>query len=504
MFTDLAGFTEEVGRSDREGLRRILTEHEELVSPIVRRHHGRVVKNLGDSYLCLFDAATDALRASLDILDFVTSTAGVRLRIGVATGDVEEIDGDAFGDPVNMASRILGRAPEGEVWFSLATRLCMNGAEIPWEPVARLELKGIAGEVEVFRAVPTHRCWLPDALLGAVRRSRLVRVRRGMHLGTLPPPDPVMLLEGFAPNSPELHTAIEELPVLDPASLWLAAYHISPGDRHAWTETGRGIVIGTPAAIDRAINEASRTGSRTTSSDTILIDLGAAVEYVLVIAGLSLPIVPMAEVVESYTYDLSSDGRWLNRAERPSVRVEVLPDGPRLHITSPGVSVDGRGRLIDEVLDLHDGMRIDTGQAVHVYRQLDGEYFGALFADTTMRLGVGIGQAAELGREPNHPGLMFIDRRGATNIRWCSGNKAARARAGGFTLDRALAGRRQAAVAVVSGGLQVTTLHDRCVTWLLRGEARSLEKVAQTARVEVGDHLVVGTWVVGVRAPEPS
>ena len=42
LFTDLAGYTEKVSGTDREGLRRIPREHEEMVRPIVERHGGTV------------------------------------------------------------------------------------------------------------------------------------------------------------------------------------------------------------------------------------------------------------------------------------------------------------------------------------------------------------------------------------------------------------------------------------------------------------------------------
>ena len=72
VFTDLANYTAKVARSDREGLRRILDEHQQLIEPICARNQGRIVKNLGDSFMILFPAATDALRASLDIIEFLS------------------------------------------------------------------------------------------------------------------------------------------------------------------------------------------------------------------------------------------------------------------------------------------------------------------------------------------------------------------------------------------------------------------------------------------------
>ena len=146
VFTDLANYTANVARSDREGLRRILLEHEELVTPVVNRYGGRIVKNLGDSFLILFPSATDAVRAALDIQHLVMNSGGLSIRLAMTTGDVEAIDGDAFGECVNLAARILSKAPAGEIWFGAGTWICMNTAEIPWDPVGRFRLKGIPGD----------------------------------------------------------------------------------------------------------------------------------------------------------------------------------------------------------------------------------------------------------------------------------------------------------------------------------------------------------------------
>jgi hypothetical protein len=212
--------------------------------------------------------------------------------------------------------------------------------------------------------------------------------------------------------------------------------------------------------------------------------------------------VPLSGVVASYFYDLLPDGRWVNRSDRAVVRVEVLPEGARLHITSAGVTVDGRMRPADEVLVLEDGLCFEAANATHEFRKLDNGYEGVLLADTPMRLGVVSGQMAELGREPNHPGLAFPDRRGQSNIRWCSGNRAARARTGGFTLDRALAGRRQASVCMIGDAVEVTPLHPRCSTWVLCEGVPGLERITQSKELMIGDHIIAGTTVVGLRGPE--
>ncbi len=502
VFTDLANYTAKVSRSDREGLRRILQEHEDLVRPIVTRYGGRIVKNLGDAFLILFTAATDAVRASLDVQHKVTADGGMPLRLSLATGDIEEIDGDAFGEAVNLSARINSKAPPGEIWFSQGTWICMNAAEIPWESVGRFHLKGLPGAQEVYRAVPNHKCWLPEPVKVAARQGTLVRIERGQTPGTLPP-DAVILFEGFNPGSAALEAAVDRLPVLNPASLWLAAYNISMQDRIQWGELGRGIVIGTPDAIEQALVDTRKASQRSTGSDTIVLDVGGSADLELVMGGLALPAVPLSDVVASYFYDLLPDGRWVNRSDRAVLRVEVDASGATLAAMGTGVQVNGRPLNSGQSVRLRDGDQVGTSQGTHRFQACPNgsSYAGLVLADTEMRLGVNSGQTAELGREPSHPGLALPDRRGQDNIRWCSGQRAARARSGGFTLDRALAGRRQASVALDGGMLTVTPLHPRCPTWILRDNG-VLER-AETPQELGWDELVVaGTTVVALRSPE--
>ncbi|MBW1879480.1 MAG: adenylate/guanylate cyclase domain-containing protein [Deltaproteobacteria bacterium] len=501
VFTDLANYTAKVAQSDREGLRRILKEHEALVSPIVGKYGGRVVKNLGDSFLILFSAATDSLRAALDVQHMVTEGGGISIRLAMTTGDVEEIDGDAFGEAVNLAARILSKTPAGEIWFGTGTYVCMNQAEIPWDSIGRFRLKGIPGEQEIFRAIPRHRAWLSEPVASAARVGNLVRLMRGSRPPLLPP-DPLLLFEGFPPGSRALQQAVDSLPVLNPASLWLATYNISPQDRLAWSESGRGLVIGTPDAVEAALQETLRAVSRSSGSDTIVLDVGTQADLELVICGLALPAVPLSDVVSSYSYDLLPDGRWVNRSDRSNVRVEVTADGILFQALCPGVSVNGRGLSSGETVKLAGGETITTPTGALGYRATQDGYAGMLLADTDMRLGVAEGQTAELGREPNHPGLAYPDRRGQDNIRWCSGPRAARARAGGFTLDRALAGRRQAAIAVTGDAIQLSPLHARCPTYIMRSDENLLERAESPIGVQVDDMIVAGTTVVALRAPE--
>ncbi len=506
---------------DREGLRKILAEHERVVAPIVQRYHGRIVKNLGDSYMCLFESATDALRASMDIMHTVHDQGASPIHLGLNTGDVEEIDGDAFGEPVNMAARILGKAKEGEVLFGPGTYACMNAAEIPWEAAGRHALKGFPGETPIYRAVPTHSCSLPDAVLSAVRQHRLVRVRRGVPLPMVSA-ESIVLFEGFTAGSPALEQAVGALPVLAPASLYLQGYNISLSDRDAWTQLGRNLLIATPASLDTAIDSIARAPIARTSTynnpNTLILEGGDFSPAVMLeMTGLALPAigttgsVPLAEVVESYSYDLAGDGRWMVKSDRAVLRIEVNAQGVSLSALASGITVDGRSISGGTTIQLSKRTVIRAGNFDYVFRSTEQsdpqglKYAGYFTGGAGARLGVLDGQVVEMGREPGSPGLSFPDRQGQDNIRWCSGARAARAREARFTLDRALAGRKQCELRVTGAGLVLAPLHDRCPTYVRRDSRAidsALERVDGPVQVHVGDLIVAGTSVVAVRAPE--
>jgi hypothetical protein len=502
----MADYTRSVSASDREGLRNLLVMHQRHVEPVLTGRGGRVVKNIGDSFMALFESATDAVRAALDLVEAHAPGQGsnVAFRAGVCTGDVEETENDAFGEPVNMAARIIAKTPTGEVWFATSTLHCMNQAEIPWESTGRHALKGIPGDVEVFRAVPMHAAYLPDVLVAAVRARSLVRWQQGDPVPVLLPSSQ-LLLEGFRPGSQQLAEAVDRLPLVDPSRLWLSTFNISPNDRFEWTRAGRGLIVGTPGAVRAAVQQHERAPSRAAGSDTIILDGGATAVLDLVIAGLALPSPPagqLAEVIAGYTYDLLPDGRWVNRSDRALLRVEVGTAGVTVTVLSPGVQVSNQVSPVNATLPLQDGTTVRCAAGSMRYVALNQEgYVGALVGDTQMRLGVGAGQQVELGREPNHPGLLLPDRNNQDNIRWLGGPRAARAREKGYTLDKVLTGRRQTGVMVDSGKTTILPLHETCPTYLLDTNG-TVTRVTSPRAAVTGELLLLGTTVVALRQPE--
>ena len=87
---------------------------------------GRVVKTLGDGVLVLFSEAEDAVKAVVDLQrqHAKASLAGdvpMPICIGLASGEVEIVDGDCYGDAVNVAARLCDLSGPGQIWANAAS-----------------------------------------------------------------------------------------------------------------------------------------------------------------------------------------------------------------------------------------------------------------------------------------------------------------------------------------------------------------------------------------------
>ncbi len=102
--------------------------------------------------MAAFESASEAVNAAVDMQRAVERRDdGVRLRVGIASGDVSWEGGDCFGLPVVTASRLQGRAEAGQILISQIVRLLAgerSGAT--FAPVGPLELKGLPEPVESY------------------------------------------------------------------------------------------------------------------------------------------------------------------------------------------------------------------------------------------------------------------------------------------------------------------------------------------------------------------
>ncbi len=161
MFTDIVGFTEKTAQQSRKQQNSMLADHDRLLLPLVRYFDGSRIKSVGDGMLLSFRSPTDALKCAMAFHDRLYAynkdkdpKSQIHIRAALNVGEVQVERNDIFGDSVNIASRVEGVTPPGEVYFTQAVYLAMNKAEVRCEPIGSREFKGATAPVELYR-IPT-------------------------------------------------------------------------------------------------------------------------------------------------------------------------------------------------------------------------------------------------------------------------------------------------------------------------------------------------------------
>ena len=139
--------------SDRIGdkaWRELLNEHNRRLRDQLNRHRGREIDTTGDGFLAVFDSASRAVACGLAMVS-AAREMGISIRVGVHTGEVEFVGGDARGVAVHAASRVLSRAGADEVLVSSTTRDLLEGSGLTLEDAGTHDLKGLSGSRSLYR-----------------------------------------------------------------------------------------------------------------------------------------------------------------------------------------------------------------------------------------------------------------------------------------------------------------------------------------------------------------
>jgi len=155
LFSDIVGSTQTLERLGDHAWASLLREHNARIRAAIDRFRGREIDSAGDGFLALFDGAARAVRAGA-LMDPSVSDLGIRVRVGVHTGEVEIVGGQARGVAVHAAARVASLAGAGEVLVSGTTRDLLDGSGMSLEPRGEHELKGLSGARPIFalRAKP--------------------------------------------------------------------------------------------------------------------------------------------------------------------------------------------------------------------------------------------------------------------------------------------------------------------------------------------------------------
>jgi class 3 adenylate cyclase len=153
-FADLSGFTHLSHHLALDELSQVLTIFEETATDTVQAGGGRIVKFLGDAVMWVAADPGDLARIGSALVRHPRAAeAEIEVRAGLAYGRVLAQDGDYFGTPVNLASRLVSVAQPGQVLgdHELVEVLGTGWAAEPSEPV---QLRGFHEEVTPYRLLP--------------------------------------------------------------------------------------------------------------------------------------------------------------------------------------------------------------------------------------------------------------------------------------------------------------------------------------------------------------
>ncbi len=157
LFADISDSTKLYAALGDSAARGVVNDCLSLIGGVVERHHGRVVKTIGDEVLTAFPNADAAVLAASDMQSELAQRPGkypIRIHVGLHYGPVLVEDGDVFGDTVNAAAYLTAVASAdqilttGEMERNLSPELknCVR-------PIFKAVLKGSVEESTVYQVI---------------------------------------------------------------------------------------------------------------------------------------------------------------------------------------------------------------------------------------------------------------------------------------------------------------------------------------------------------------
>jgi adenylate cyclase len=166
LFSDLTDSTALYSRTGDAIAFRVVHDHFDLLRTQIEANHGTIIKTIGDAVMAAFIDEKDAFRAAIGMQRAFPGfraahpeALGVKLKLGVYAGPCYGVTAndtlDYFGQSVNIAARLQGKAQSGEVVVGcdladLAERSgWLDGSRISERFVT--ELKGVEQPIRVAR-----------------------------------------------------------------------------------------------------------------------------------------------------------------------------------------------------------------------------------------------------------------------------------------------------------------------------------------------------------------
>ncbi|RVB77447.1 MULTISPECIES: tetratricopeptide repeat protein [unclassified Mesorhizobium] len=161
LAADVVGYSRLMGEDEVGTLEGLKSCRRELINPEIKKHHGRMIKLMGDGALVEFASVVDAVQCAAVIqrrmADRNKGTAEarqIRFRIGVNLGDIIVEGDDIYGDGVNIAARLQAIAEPGGICISgTAFDHAVHKVDVGFADIGGQRLKNIADPVRAYRVL---------------------------------------------------------------------------------------------------------------------------------------------------------------------------------------------------------------------------------------------------------------------------------------------------------------------------------------------------------------
>jgi class 3 adenylate cyclase len=185
LFADISESTSLYQKLGDSAARAVVDACLNLVTRVLPRYDGRLVKTIGDAVMCVFPSADLALLAASEMQSRVSAEQPgnypVSIHIGLNYGPVLIEGEDVFGDTVNIAAYLAAVAGAEQILTTAATEESLSAALKPCvRPVFQTVLKGAQRESTLYQVL-----W---------RADRLDITDVNLHAGKLLPGDTGSLL----------------------------------------------------------------------------------------------------------------------------------------------------------------------------------------------------------------------------------------------------------------------------------------------------------------------
>jgi TolB-like protein/class 3 adenylate cyclase/cytochrome c-type biogenesis protein CcmH/NrfG len=164
LAADVVGYSRLIEADEAGTLATLKARRKQVLEPLLARHHGRLVKVMGDAALVEFASAVSAVECALALQRAMAeanrdaaSDRAVLLRIGISLGDVVVEGSDLYGEGVIVATRLEAMAEPGGICVSGSVHQQV-GRRLPvgFEDVGPQVLKNMANPVQVYRIHPAE------------------------------------------------------------------------------------------------------------------------------------------------------------------------------------------------------------------------------------------------------------------------------------------------------------------------------------------------------------